>query len=122
MLSNEYIRLRLGRHISRKGNKFGLWVLEQPADNASSSPPPSSPLPTPTEGIIVAHYYVQGELGSAKVRLLSIQAELMNLQIVFQIENHVHYGQRLILLIAEFSNSDTFVIFELDEKSQLPAM
>jgi len=89
---SDYMRLRLGRHIVRKGNKFGLWVNE--LKNGKT--------------ITIAHYYVQGELGTAKV--------------VFQVEQQAHSGQRLILLIAEFLNADKYVIFELDETPQMPSM
>lgn len=51
--SNPYTQTRLGKDIIRKGNKFGMWPNRERGKK-----------------IIVAHYYVQGERGEAKVRTL----------------------------------------------------
>lgn len=48
--SNELVQARIGKNIVRKGNKFGLWPNREGGRK-----------------IMVAHYYVQGDKGEAKV-------------------------------------------------------
>lgn len=140
----EYMRRRLGRHITRKGNKYGLWVDEEEADGDGSESNPDGNKKKCTT--IVAHYRVEGERGSAKVSFFSplsdflplvlrftsssasfsFSCHLINIytvQIVMQVEqSEAHPERKLVLLLAEFSTRDKFVLFELDDKPQLPAM
>jgi len=100
---------RLGRHVMRKGNKFSLWVDEGDATTPTSTPTSTATTPTSTATTIFANYLVEGERGCAKI--------------ILQVEQAVaHAEKKLILLLAEFSNGDKFVLFELNERPQLPAM
>eukprot|EP00026_Physarum_polycephalum_P015499 Phypoly_transcript_16199.p1 GENE.Phypoly_transcript_16199~~Phypoly_transcript_16199.p1 ORF type:complete len:226 (+),score=50.34 Phypoly_transcript_16199:158-835(+) len=90
------VQRRLGRHIHLKGDKYGLWVDEEDSLEGEKK-------------TIMAHYTVEGERGCAKV--------------VMQVEQaNAHAEKKLVLLLSEFTNGDKFVIFELDEKPQPPAM
>jgi hypothetical protein len=97
----EYMRRRLGRHIMRKGNKYGLWVDEDEGEAGGSK----------KKCTIFANYMVEGERGCAKI-VMQVEQE----------KESQDTTKKLVLLLAEFSTGDKYVIFELDEKPQLPAM
>jgi hypothetical protein len=56
----EYMHRRLGRHITTKGNKYGLWVDGDEDEGDGDDCKKKSTT-------IVAHYMVEGERGCAKV-------------------------------------------------------
>jgi len=94
VMCNEYVQSRIGKDIVRKGNKFGVWPNREGGRK-----------------IIVAHYYVQGEKGDAKV-LLHVEKK--------------HLVYQPILIQVEFSNLDRLTLLEVEEEepqaSIMPAL
>jgi len=94
VMRNEYTQNRIGKDIIRKGNKFGVWPNREGGRK-----------------VLVAHYYVQGEKGDAKV-LLHVEKR--------------HFVYQAILLIVEFPNLDRLTLLEVEEEqpqeSCMPAL
>jgi len=94
VMRNEYVQNRIGKDIVRKGNKFGVWPNREGGKK-----------------VIVAHYYVQGDKGDAKV--------------VLQVEKK-HLVYQPILILVEFSNLDRLTLLEVEEEepqeSIMPAL
>jgi len=87
---DQYVQTRLGKEIVRKGNKFGMWPNRERGKK-----------------IIVAHYYVQGDRGEAKV--------------VLHVEKK-HLVYQPILILVEFSNLDRLTLLEVVEEEPQPSI
>jgi hypothetical protein len=87
---NPYVQTRLGKDIFRKGNKFGMWPNRERGKK-----------------VIVAHYYVQGDRGEAKV--------------VLHVEKK-HLVYQPILLLVEFTNLDRLTLLEVEEEEPQPSI